>query len=101
MSEEKSKISLRSGKRKTARPKISAPQQISGPIPQDAPAALRPGAGRSIADQASIPRPRPPTAGGSKVSAQQSLHIFGRQPSRRFSGPNKDQFYTVVDFRSR
>lgn len=79
MSEEKSKISLRSGKRKTARPKISAPQQISGPIPQDAPAALRPGAGRSIADQASIPRPRPPTAGGSKTS-----DLVKRRYSTRF-----------------
>lgn len=60
MSEERSKISLRSGTRKKRRPEISAPRQISKPIAQDG--AVRVPAGAT--DAGPRPRPRPPAAGG-------------------------------------
>ncbi|GKT47277.1 exocyst complex component exo84 [Colletotrichum spaethianum] len=66
---ERSKISLRSGKRK-ARPQISAPRQISEPILQDGsgPPRLRP----------------PPQAGGGKTS-----DLVKRRYSTRFNNlPN-------------
>ncbi|GAB0131540.1 exocyst complex component exo84 [Epichloe bromicola] len=65
MSEERSKISLRSGKkRRPARPTISAPKQISGPMPKDVSLA---GAPPLVPEEVPVPRPRlrpPPMAGG-------------------------------------
>lgn len=64
MSEERSKISLRSGTRKKRRPEISAPRQISKPIAQDGAVRVPPGA----TDAGPRSRPRPPPAAGGKVS---------------------------------
>ncbi|GKT59328.1 exocyst complex component exo84 [Colletotrichum tofieldiae] len=68
---ERSKISLRSGKRK-GRPQISAPRQISEPILQDGSGPVRPPDSRPTADAGPPPvQPRlrpPPQAGGGKVS---------------------------------
>lgn len=66
MSEERSKItlSLRSGKRRKARPVISAPRQISAPIPQDGSTggtAVGPG---GLLPLPEAPRLRPSAAGG-------------------------------------
>lgn len=73
MSEERSKISLRSGKRK-AKPTISAPRQISNPILQDgsatAAAVAVPGA---TSEPPPRPRLRPPPMAGGKVIQKQSL----------------------------
>ncbi|POR38804.1 Exocyst complex component EXO84 [Tolypocladium paradoxum] len=63
MSEERSKISLRSGPKRKGRPTISAPRQISSPITQDD--VL--GGGAAAAPIEPVPRPRlraAPTAGG-------------------------------------
>ncbi|PHH83659.1 hypothetical protein CDD82_5417 [Ophiocordyceps australis] len=61
MSEERSKISLRSGPKRKGRPTISAPKQISGPIIQKS------GGGAPIEP---VPRPRlrPAPAAGGKTS---------------------------------
>jgi hypothetical protein len=66
MSEERSKItlSLRSGKRRKARPVISAPRQISAPILQDGSTggtAAGPGA---LVPLPEAPRPRPALVSG-------------------------------------
>ncbi|KAH7145781.1 Cullin repeat-like-containing domain protein [Dactylonectria estremocensis] len=76
MSEERSKISLRSGKRKK-RPTISAPRQISSPILQDGTpkAAI-------AAEPVSRPRPRPPPMAGGKTS-----DLVKRRYSTRFNNP--------------
>ncbi|KAI0022779.1 exocyst complex component EXO84 [Xylariomycetidae sp. FL0641] len=80
MSEERSKISLRSGTRKKNRPVISAPRQISGPIPNnDGPAVPRSTGGRSIADGPQ-PRPRPPPSTGGKTG-----DLVKRRYSTRFN----------------
>ncbi|KAF4472077.1 Exocyst complex component EXO84 [Fusarium albosuccineum] len=74
MSEERSKISLRSGKRKK-RPTISAPRQISSPIVQDGSSPKPPpipGDPR--------PRPRPPPVAGGKTS-----DLVKRRYSTRFN----------------
>ncbi|KAL2127069.1 hypothetical protein VTI74DRAFT_11380 [Chaetomium olivicolor] len=63
MSEERSKISLRSGGKRKNRPNI----KISGPILQED-AGVRGPSGPSIADGAPPPRPRPPPQSGSKTS---------------------------------
>ncbi|KAI1342417.1 serine/threonine-protein phosphatase pp2a catalytic subunit [Xylariaceae sp. FL0016] len=61
MSEERNKISLRSGGKRKVRPKISAPQQISGPIPNDGVPVPRSTGGRAPPVGGSpAPRPRPP-----------------------------------------
>lgn len=66
MSEERSRISLRSGgRRKAPKPTISAPKQISGPILQDGSAK----GGAPLGGAADMPQPRPrlrppPMAGG-------------------------------------
>ncbi|KAG6039821.1 exocyst complex component exo84 [Claviceps citrina] len=66
MSEERSKISLRSGKkRRPARPVISAPKQISGPMPSDASLA---GAPSLVPENVPRPRLRPPPVAGGKTS---------------------------------
>lgn len=70
MSEERSKISLRSGGKRKGRPKISAPQQISNPIPQDGPSR---GGGPAPADPPVRPRLRPPPMAGGKVSVTRTV----------------------------
>ncbi|KAJ2968312.1 hypothetical protein NQ176_g9241 [Zarea fungicola] len=80
MSEERFKVSLRSGRRKT-KPTISAPRQISNPIPQDGtglPAA--PGPQGPVSDAPSRPRPRPPPMMGGKTS-----DLVKRRYSTRFN----------------
>lgn len=66
MSEERSKItlSLRSGKRRKARPVISAPRQISAPIPQDGSSGGTAAAVPGMLPIPEAPRPRPVAAGG-------------------------------------
>ncbi|KAK2606106.1 exocyst complex component exo84 [Conoideocrella luteorostrata] len=66
MSDERSKISLRSGKkRRPSRPTISAPKQISGPMPQDSSLA---GAPSLVPESVPRPRLRPPPMAGGKTS---------------------------------
>ncbi|RYP55675.1 hypothetical protein DL769_010068 [Monosporascus sp. CRB-8-3] len=88
MSEEKHKISLRSSKRKT-RPVISAPRQISEPIPnEDVPVPRsiggRPSAGGPPPAQPPQPqprpRPRPPPSTGGKTG-----DLVKRRYSTRFN----------------
>ncbi|RYP22314.1 hypothetical protein DL767_009071 [Monosporascus sp. MG133] len=88
MSEEKHKISLRSSKRKT-RPIISAPRQISEPIPnEDVPVPRsiggRPSAGvpppAQPAPPQPRPRPRPPPSAGGKTG-----DLVKRRYSTRFN----------------
>ncbi|EJP70849.1 exocyst complex component EXO84 [Beauveria bassiana ARSEF 2860] len=68
MSEERSKISLRSGKRK-AKPTISAPRQISSPILQDGSnTAVAPGPSGATSEPPMRPRLRPPPMAGGKTS---------------------------------
>ncbi|KAM3515796.1 hypothetical protein MY11210_000567 [Beauveria gryllotalpidicola] len=68
MSEERSKISLRSGKRK-AKPTISAPRQISSPILQDGSnTAVAPGPPGAASEPPMRPRLRPPPIAGGKTS---------------------------------
>ncbi|KAI1852489.1 hypothetical protein JX265_011125 [Neoarthrinium moseri] len=67
MSDDRKGISLRSGgKRKGGRPTISAPKQISGPIPNDGVDIPRSTGGRPgpAGPGAPQPRPRPPPSGG-------------------------------------
>ncbi|KAI0484698.1 Cullin repeat-like-containing domain protein [Xylariaceae sp. FL0804] len=69
MSEERNKFSLRSGGKRKGRPKISAPQQISGPVPNDGVPVPRSTGGRAgpapgAAQAGPTPRPRPPPQGG-------------------------------------
>ncbi|KAM5348272.1 hypothetical protein ACJ41O_008096 [Fusarium nematophilum] len=75
MSEERSKISLRSGKRKK-RPTISAPRQISSPIVQDGSSPKPP----PLGEAATRPRPRPPPVAGGKTS-----DLVKRRYSTRFN----------------
>ncbi|KID92337.1 Exocyst complex component EXO84 [Metarhizium guizhouense ARSEF 977] len=66
MSEERSKISLRSGKkRRPSRPTISSPRQISSPMPQDSPLG---GAPPLVPEAVPRPRLRPPPMAGGKTS---------------------------------
>ena len=61
MSEERSKISLRSGGKRKGRPQISAPRQISEPILKDGSSARVPApAGRPGPSEPPRSRPRPP-----------------------------------------
>lgn len=64
MSEERSKISLRSGPKRKGRPTISAPRQISSPMPQDE--AVKSSGGRPV-EPAPRTRLRPPPVTGGKV----------------------------------
>ncbi|KAF4126805.1 exocyst complex component 8, partial [Geosmithia morbida] len=80
MSEERSRISLRSVKRKN-RPVIGPPRQISGPIPQDGGAANMPAMAPPIPQNpAARPRPRQQTGGGDKTS-----DLVKRRYSTRFN----------------
>lgn len=66
MSEDRNKKSLRSGPKRKGRPTISAPRQISNPIPQDGSsrgAGVRPGPGDTP-----LPRARPLQQGSGKAS---------------------------------
>lgn len=85
MSDDRNKISLRSGPKRKGRPAISAPKQISGPIPNDGVNVPRSTGGRSIAAGAPQPRPRPPPqAGGGKTG-----DLVKRRYSTRFNNlPN-------------
>lgn len=82
MSEERNKISLRSGKRKT-RPVISAPRQISEPIPNDGVAVPRSVGGKlpavptpgPAAQPRPRPRPPPSTATGDLVKRRYSTRF--------------------------
>ncbi|KAJ8124107.1 hypothetical protein ONZ43_g87 [Nemania bipapillata] len=69
MSEERSKISLRKGPKRKNRPTISAPRQISAPIPtENNPTIPKSIGGGSVAppntDDGPVPRQRPPPSGG-------------------------------------
>ncbi|KAK3938786.1 hypothetical protein QBC46DRAFT_365238 [Diplogelasinospora grovesii] len=77
MSQERSKISLRSGGKRKARPAISAPRQISAPIPQDD-VPSRAATGPSIANMTPLPRPRPPP----QSSGKQTADLVKRRYSR-------------------
>lgn len=78
MSEERSKISLRSGGKRKGRPTISAPRQISEPIPNNGIEVPR--GGRSIAEAAPVPRPRLAPQAGGKTS-----DLVKRRYSTRFN----------------
>ncbi|KAK3391037.1 serine/threonine-protein phosphatase pp2a catalytic subunit [Podospora didyma] len=81
MSDERSKVSLRSGGKRKGRPAISAPRQISNPVIQDDSSA-RPPAGRPAAAEAPRLRQRPPQQ--SKTS-----DLVKRRYSTRFNNiPN-------------
>lgn len=81
MSDERSKISLRSGGKRKGRPAISAPRQISNPIPQDGANMRGPGGRPAPPDETSRPRPRPPPQSSGKTS-----DLVKRRYSTRFNG---------------
>ncbi|KAK3688363.1 Cullin repeat-like-containing domain protein [Podospora appendiculata] len=89
MSEERSKISLRSGGKRKGRPTISAPRQISSPIPQDD-APPRAPAGRPMADETPRQQPRPPPQSSGKTS-----DLVKRRYSTRFNNIPADFDPTV------
>ncbi|KAI1185048.1 serine/threonine-protein phosphatase pp2a catalytic subunit [Nemania serpens] len=91
MSEERSKISLRKGPKRKTRPTISAPRQISAPIPNnDGPTIPRSTGGRPVALAAAPaaaaaadtppPRQRPPPSTGGKTG-----DLVKRRYSTRFN----------------
>lgn len=89
MSEERSKISLRKGPKRKTRPTISAPRQISAPIPNnDGPTIPRSTGGRPVAVAAAAaaavdappPRQRPPPSAGGKTG-----DLVKRRYSTRFN----------------
>ncbi|KAH9904131.1 Cullin repeat-like-containing domain protein [Xylariomycetidae sp. FL2044] len=81
MSEDRNKISLRSGPKRKGRPKISAPQKISGPIPNDdRDRSVSRSTGRSIAADGPPPRQRPPPSTGGKTG-----DLVKRRYSTRFN----------------
>ncbi|KAK3352951.1 serine/threonine-protein phosphatase pp2a catalytic subunit [Lasiosphaeria hispida] len=79
MSDDRSKISLRSGGKRKGRPTISAPRQISGPISQDDQSSRGPAA-RPAPDETPRPRPRPPPQSNGKTS-----DLVKRRYSTRFN----------------
>ncbi|PFH61567.1 hypothetical protein XA68_16990 [Ophiocordyceps unilateralis] len=74
MSDERNKISLRSGPKRKGRPTISAPRQISSPLGQDGVSKL--------AESASRPRLRPAPMAGGKTS-----NLVKQRYSTRFNNP--------------
>ncbi|KAI0171759.1 Cullin repeat-like-containing domain protein [Hypoxylon sp. FL1284] len=80
MSEERGKISLRSGPKRKARPTISAPRQISDPIPNDGVAVPRSTGGRPGPSGLPAPRPRPPPSTGGRTG-----DLVKRRYSTRFN----------------
>ncbi|KAL1877834.1 hypothetical protein VTK73DRAFT_8361 [Phialemonium thermophilum] len=89
ISEEKSRISLRSGGKRKARPTISAPRQITGPgIPDEGP---RRSTGKDVASEATpLPRARPPPQGSGKTA-----DLVKRRYSTRFNNLPTDFDPTV------
>ncbi|KAK6852562.1 hypothetical protein PG995_011113 [Apiospora arundinis] len=86
------KISLRSGGKRKGRPTISAPRQISGPIPNDGIDVPRSSGGRPFPvgapppqPPAAQPRPRPPPAAGGKTN-----DLVKRRYSTRFNNIPSD-----------
>ncbi|RDA90458.1 hypothetical protein CP533_3934 [Ophiocordyceps camponoti-saundersi (nom. inval.)] len=75
MSDERSKISLRSGPKRKGRPTISAPRQISSPLSQDG-GGLKPG------ESAPRARLRPAPMAGGKTS-----NLVKQRYSTRFNNP--------------
>ncbi|KAL1839794.1 hypothetical protein VTJ49DRAFT_1168 [Mycothermus thermophilus] len=80
MSEERSKISLRSGGKRKAR----QPIKISGPILQDGSGPRGP-SGPAVPNEAPIPRPRPPPQSSAKTS-----DLVKRRYSTRFNNMPND-----------
>ncbi|KAI1386495.1 Cullin repeat-like-containing domain protein [Hypoxylon trugodes] len=83
MSEERSKISLRSGPKRKGRPTISAPRQISEPIPNDGVPVPRSTGGRvgpGGPGGPAPPRQRPPPSAGGKTG-----DLVKRRYSTRFN----------------
>jgi exocyst complex component 8 len=90
MSEERSKISLRKGPKRKDRPTISAPRQISAPIPNnDGPTIPRSTGGRLVAPASTgdgpVPRQRPPPSTGGKTG-----DLVKRRYSTRFNNLPSD-----------
>ncbi|KAI1470629.1 Cullin repeat-like-containing domain protein [Daldinia caldariorum] len=87
MSEEKerSKISLRSGPKRKGRPTISAPRQISDPIPQDGVPIPRSTGGKVGTNNVPPPRQRQPPATGGKTG-----DLVKRRYSTRFNNLPSD-----------
>jgi len=96
MSEERSKISLRKGPKRKSRPTISAPRQISAPIPNNnglpiattaASIPRNPGGRPAAIAGDGTPRPRPPPPTGGKTG-----DLVKRRYSTRFNNlpPNFD-----------
>ncbi|ORY65060.1 exocyst complex component EXO84 [Pseudomassariella vexata] len=85
MSEDRNKISLRSGPKRKGRPQISAPTQISGPIPSNAIDIPRSSGGKSIAANGPPPRPRPAPPGGGNTA-----DLVKRRYSTRFNNLPSD-----------
>ncbi|KAI0132225.1 Cullin repeat-like-containing domain protein [Xylariales sp. AK1849] len=97
MSDDKRGISLRAGPKRKGRPAISAPRQISNPIPNDGIEVPRSTGGRPIANGSSggsggpglpgapPPRARPPPATGGKTS-----DMVKRRYSTRFNNLPQD-----------
>lgn len=103
MSEDRTKISLRSAKRK-ARPVISAPRQISEPIPNDGVPVPRsvggkisavpppPGTAASAAQPRPRPRPPPSTATGDLVKRRYSTRFNNLPENFDASAPPMPNF---------
>ncbi|KAI2635107.1 exocyst complex component EXO84 [Xylaria nigripes] len=87
MSEERSKISLRKGPKRKKRPTISAPRQISAPIPNDAPQFPKGMGGGPvpITSDEPPPRQRPPPSTGGKTG-----DLVKRRYSTRFNNLPSD-----------
>ncbi|KAI0852966.1 serine/threonine-protein phosphatase pp2a catalytic subunit [Daldinia vernicosa] len=85
MSEERSKISLRSGPKRKGRPTISAPRQISDPIPNDGVPVPRSTGGKVGTDNPPPPRQRQPPATGGKTG-----DLVKRRYSTRFNNLPSD-----------
>ncbi|PHH73102.1 hypothetical protein CDD80_4032 [Ophiocordyceps camponoti-rufipedis] len=79
MSDERSKISLRSGPKRKGRPTISAPRQISSPIAHDG--------GPKAVESASRPRLRPAPMAGGKVTGRLTSNLVKQRYSTRFNNP--------------
>ncbi|KAL2754369.1 hypothetical protein ACRALDRAFT_1081431 [Sodiomyces alcalophilus JCM 7366] len=86
---ERSRFSLRTGPRRKNRPTISAPRQISEPIPQTSDTSVHvPGLDQKSTTDTAVPRPRPrppPQAGGDKTS-----DLVKRRYSTRFGALPED-----------
>ncbi|KLU81992.1 exocyst complex component EXO84 [Magnaporthiopsis poae ATCC 64411] len=87
MNEERSKISLRAGPKRKARPTISAPRQVTEPLPGNVgPPRSRPG----LPGPGGVAPPRPPMAGG------KTSDLVKRRFSTRFNDLPADGFAPPV-----